>query len=196
MNDNHNGNHLPDDDNPTLADAASEHAKSWLTRIFRQAIWLVPFLAVINFAQSLIKLGVGSEGWQQTVDAASRKVLQFELEPWTGIATSSVMMGYWFVRDGWKRLFRRPTMAILKEWWNRTTGEWLNEERAKERAKGRTEGEATGFIKGEAAGFAKGEASGDAKGYARAQAEMSRNIDPNNGSPPNGDPPQSGNQAS
>lgn len=167
----HNGNHLPDDNNPTPADAATGHAKSWMAKVFRQAIWLVPFLAVINFAQSLIKLGVASEGWQQTVDTASRKVLHFELEPWTGIATSFAMMTYWVIRDGWRRLFRRPIMGTIRQWWRKTTAEWRAEELAEERA--------------------KGEASGDAKGYARAMAAMERNT----GSSPDGDhPPQSDNR--
>ena len=138
MSSNDNGNHLPDD-NPTPADAGAEHAKSWLDRVFRQAIWLVPFLALLNFAQSVIKLGIGSEGWQQTVDEASRRVLRFELEPYTGIATSFVMMCYWVIRDGWKQLFRRPTMAIPKALWNRITPEWLAEERAESEAKGYAE---------------------------------------------------------
>lgn len=59
---NDNGNHLPDD-NPTPADAGAEHAKSWMARILRQARWLAPFLTLLNFAQSVIRLGIGSEGW-------------------------------------------------------------------------------------------------------------------------------------
>ena len=184
MSNENNGNHIPED-NPTPAEAATRHVKSWLAKITRQLVWLVPIIAIINIAQAVIPLGFKSEHLEKAVSDASQTVIRLDPDPWICIATSVVTLVYWGVRDGWDRIFKRPLMNGIRAWWRKTTAEWRAEELAKR--------EATSFAKGEATGITKGEAIGFAKGYARAMAEMDRNT----GSSPDGDhPPQSDNRTS
>ena len=176
MSHNHNGNHLPDDDHLTPAEAGTEHAKSRFARIGRTLVGVVPILAIANLAYAMIRIGAAPKSWQTPVTETAETILRFNIEPISCLAMSIATLAYWSMRDG-RLLLLRITMSGIKTWWRKQKSaawaEFLAEEKSKERAKGRTEG--------------------DASGYARAYAEMGHQPpEPPNGGPP----PQSGSQAS
>lgn len=87
-----NGNHI--NDTTTPADAATGYVKSRIVKFLRHTIWLIPFLAVINFVQTAIKLGIGTEDWQTVVTNLSQTVLKFDPEPFSCLVTSVVLFVY------------------------------------------------------------------------------------------------------
>lgn len=166
----HNGNHLPDDNNPTPAEAATSHAKGWLAKLGRTIIGIVPILAIANIAYALIALGIAPKSWQAPATQTAEAALKFP-EPISCLVLSAVTLVYWGMRDG-RNIPARITMSGIKTWWRKQKAaaweEYVAEEKAKAHAKGRAEG------------HAEGRTEGRAEGRVEAYAEMRRNPPPPN----------------